>query len=164
MFIFYNQFYNREFKRPKSTYVRNIKLVQAIMTLMGELFDFQYYFIEHCFYWKTPEKTLLTLNTCLFAFLGALPLLLVPLRYVVVLGMWGFVASFSPFLVAVGQAIAQIMIEYGIVFERLAPGYMTEFHHRFETVYIPRLIYFLSWIPYVNRYLPELPQRDKVMH
>ena len=40
IFIFYNYYYEREFKRPKNTYIRNIKLVQALMTLTGDLFDF----------------------------------------------------------------------------------------------------------------------------
>ena len=39
-FIFYNHFYEREFKRPPNTYVRNMKLVQAIMSLTGDVFDF----------------------------------------------------------------------------------------------------------------------------
>ena len=40
IFIQYNYFYEREFKRPKNTYVRNIKLVQALMSLTGDIFDF----------------------------------------------------------------------------------------------------------------------------
>jgi hypothetical protein len=53
LFIFYNYYYEREFKRPKNTYIRNIKLVQALMNLTGDMFEFQYYFIENCLYWKS---------------------------------------------------------------------------------------------------------------
>lgn len=120
-FIFYNYYYGREFKRPPNTYIRNIKLVQALMSMTGDLFDFQYYVIEQCLFWKSKEKTLLTLNTLLLAFLATLPILLVPLRYIIVVGMWGGMAVNSPFAMAVGQAIFQILIEYGIVFERKAP-------------------------------------------
>jgi hypothetical protein len=125
LFIFYNYYYEREFKRPKNTYIRNIKLVQAIMSLTGDVFDFQYFFIENCLYWKNPEKTLFMLNSMLVAFVGMLPLLFIPLRYVIVAGMWGLTSLSSPFFVAVGQAIIQLMLEYGIVFERMAPIYMT---------------------------------------
>ena len=105
MFIFYNYFYKREFKRPPSTYIRNVKLVQALMSLTGDVFDLQYYVIEQCLYWKSSEKTLLTLNFMFLGFLATLPLLLIPLRYIVVAGMWGAIASNSPFVMAVGQAI-----------------------------------------------------------
>ena len=62
LFIFYNFYYEIEFKRPKETYVKNIKLVQALMSLTGDLFDFQYYIIENFFYWKSKERTLYMLN------------------------------------------------------------------------------------------------------
>ena len=122
------------------------------MSLTGDIFDFQYYLIENCLYWKSSEKTLLTLNTMLMGFVGALPLLFISLRYVVVLGMWGFVAMHSPFFMALAQAIVQILIEYGIVFERKTPVLMTQFYFRLEHVYIPRVKYFMSWVPYANRY------------
>lgn len=158
VFIFYNYYYEREFKKPPNTYIRNIKLVQALMSMTGDLFDFQYYVIEQCFFWKSKEKTLLTLNTMLMAFLATLPILLIPLRYIVVAGIWGGMAVNSPFAMAVGQAILQILIEYGIVFERKAPILMNTFHHKLEHVYIPRAKYILSWIPYASRYLPLEPK------
>jgi hypothetical protein len=101
MFILYNYYYQREFKRPKSTYLSNLKLVQAIMSLTGDIFDLQYYLIENCLYWKNSERTLLTLNTCLVAFLALLPVIFVPLRYLIVAGMWGAMSLSSPFFMAV---------------------------------------------------------------
>lgn len=46
LFILYNYFYEREFKRPPNTYIRNMKLIQALMSLTGDIFEFQYYVIE----------------------------------------------------------------------------------------------------------------------
>ena len=49
---------------------------------------------------------MLMLNTLLLAFFGMLPLLVIPVRYIVVAGLWASVAIHSPFFVAVGQAFA----------------------------------------------------------
>lgn len=46
------------------------------------------------------------------------------------------------------------MLEYGIVLERVLPEYMSTFATNLDAVYIPRLVYILSWIPIINRYLP----------
>jgi len=32
---------------------------------------------------------------------------------------------------------------------------MTRLHFKLENVYIPRIKYFLSWVPYVNKFLPQ---------
>ena len=124
------------------------------MSISGDLFELQYYIIENFFYWKSKEKTLLTLNIMLLGFFGALPLFIVPIRYLVVMGLWLVVSLSSPFCVAIGQAIIQILIEYGLVMERVLPVYMSHFHHKMENVYVPRVKSILSWIPIVNRYLP----------
>jgi hypothetical protein len=100
IFIFYNHFYEVDFKKPKSSIIRNTKLVQAIMGLTGDVFEVQYYIIENCFYWKSKEKTLLMLNLMLLAFFGTLPLIFIPIRYFVVLGLWGIVSMSSPYCVA----------------------------------------------------------------
>lgn len=152
-FIFYNYYYRREFKKPPNTYVRNIKLVQMIMSMTGDTIDFIYYLIENCLFWKSPEKTLMTLNGCLLVFLGMLPILVIPLRYLIVVGMWGAMAQNSPFLCALSASMLQIGIEYGIVFERKAPIIMTKVHWKLVNVYIPRIKYIISWVPYLNRYV-----------
>ena len=105
MFIFYNYFYEKEFKRPKNTYIRNMKFIQAQMNFVGDMFDFQYYLIDNCLFWKSNEKTLMTLNMLLIAFLAVTPLWLVPLRYILVAGLWGVPISHSPFCMAVGQTV-----------------------------------------------------------
>lgn len=97
LFIFYNYFYEIKFKRPPNTYVRNMRLLQTIMQLAGDSFEVLYYIIEHFLYWKSKEKTLFTLNLCFLAFLGMLPVILIPLRYLIVAGMWGLVSLSSPF-------------------------------------------------------------------
>ena len=105
LFIFYNKYYQREFHRPPNTYIRNVKLVQAIMSLTGDIFDLQYYLIENCIYWKSAERTLLTLNGCLMLFLGSLAVFVIPLRYIMVAGIWGSMSLSSPFVIAVIPAI-----------------------------------------------------------
>lgn len=86
--------------------MKNIKLVQALMSLTGDLFDFQYYVIENFFYWKSKEKTLLMLNMMLVGAVGMLPLVFIPKRYLIVGGLWGAVASNSPFFMAIFMAVA----------------------------------------------------------
>lgn len=156
LFIFHNYYYEVKFKRPKNTYMRNMKLIQAIMQLTGDMIEMQHYVVENFFYWKSKEKTLLTLNLCLVKSLLLVPLMVIPVRYFIVLGLWGIVSLSSPFCVACGQAIIQILLEYGIIFERYLPVYMTELHERLEnSVWIPRIFYILSWLPFVNRLVPS---------
>ena len=120
------------------------------------MIEMQHYVVENFFYWKSKEKTLLTLNLCLVKSLLLVPLMVIPVRYFIVLGLWGIVSLSSPFCVACGQAIIQILLEYGIIFERYLPVYMTELHERLEnSVWIPRIFYILSWLPFVNRLVPS---------
>lgn len=160
LFIFYNYYYEVQFKRPKITVIRNMKLIQAIMSATGDVFEVQYYIIEQCFYWQNKQKTLLMLNILLLSFFLAIPLLFIPLRYFLVLGLWGTVSLSSPFCVALRQGLVQIVLEYGIVMERVMPVYMNSFHAKMETVYIPRIVWVLSWVPIVNRYLPTQGRSD----
>lgn len=94
------------------------------------------------------------LNLLLLGFFGTLPLIFIPLRYIVVLGLWGTVSLSSPYCVAFRQGVIQLALEYGIVLERFLPTYMNQFMIKCDAVYIPRLVYILSWIPVINRYLP----------
>lgn len=105
IFIFHNYYYEVKFKRPKSTYVRNMKLIQAIMSITGDAFEMQHYILDNFFYWKNKEKTLLTLNVCLAQIILLVPLMFFPVRYVIILLLWGIVSLSSPFCVACGQAI-----------------------------------------------------------
>ena len=73
------------------------------------------------------------------AFFGLLPLYLIPLRYIIVIGLWLAVAAHSPFWVALGKALMQIGLEYGIVLERWLPGYTYDLFSRCKYVYIPRI-------------------------
>lgn len=115
--------------------------------------------MENFFYWNSKEKTLLTLNVCAAGFFGLLPLLLIPLRYIIVIGLWLAVAAHSPCWLALGKALMQIGLEYGIVIERWLPGYMDDLFTRCKYVYIPKILYFISWIPLLNRCLPpKLPK------
>ena len=86
--------------------------------------------------------------------LGLLPLVFIPKRYLIVAGLWGAVGANSPFFMSIAMALAQLGLEYGIIFERKAPAYMTHIHEKLLTVWMPRMVSILSWIPYVNRYLP----------
>lgn len=130
-----------------------MKLLQAIMQYTGDFFEVLYYVFENFFFWKSKEKTLLTLNLCLIIFIALIPLWIIPLRYLVVAGLWLSVSLSSPFCVAVGRSILQLSIEYGIVIERMVPTYMNDLFERIDKVYIPRAQRIMRWIPILNRYV-----------
>lgn len=157
-FVFYNYFYEVKFTRPPNTYLRNMRLLQTIMQVTGDAFEVQYYLIEHFLYWKSKEKTLFTLNVCFIACLCMLPLIVIPLRYLIVAGMWGLTGLSSPFFMAVGKSLLQVGLEYGIVLERFAPAYIDGVLWKVEMVYIPRVQAVLRWVPYVCRYIPTAQQ------
>jgi hypothetical protein len=123
------------------------------MQYTGDFFEVLYFALENFFFWKSKEKTLLTLNLCLVVFVGLIPLWIIPLRYLVVIGLWGSVSLSSPFWLAVGRSICQLSIEYGIVLERVVPTYMNELFERIDTVYIPRAQRIMRWIPILRRYV-----------
>ena len=88
-----------------------------------------------------------------------LPVMVIPLsalRYIIVAGMWGLTALSSPFFMTYGKSLLQILMEYGLVLERIAPAYIEYAILKIENEYIPRLHAFLRWIPYVSRYIPSI--------
>ena len=123
--------------------------------MTGDGIEMQYYLMEHFVYWKSKEKTLFTLNICLLASLGSIPLVLIPIRYLMVAGLWGLTALSSPFFMAVGKAVLTVALEYAFVIERLAPSYIDTFLINLYTKYIPTIHAFLRWIPLVNGYIPS---------
>lgn len=96
------------------------------------------------------------LNCLLIASIGMLPILVIPLRYIFVAGLWGVVSLSSPFIMAVTKSLLQITLEYGIAAERFLPPMIDDFVERLETVHIPRIYAFLRWIPIVARYVPTV--------
>ena len=118
------------------------------MQLTGDVFEIVYYVIDHCFYWKTKEKTLIMLNSCLFGFFISLPLAVVPIRYIFVGALWTTVSLSSPFFIAMRQAFIQIILEYAIVIERVLPFYMTKINQQA----LPQIVVVLKWIPVISRY------------
>ena len=138
--------------------MKNMKLIQAIMQHTGDMFEVQYYILENFFYWKSKEKTLLTLNLSLISFVALVPLWVIPLRYLIVAGLWLIVSLSSPFCVAVGRSILQLLIEYGIVLERMVPTYMTDLMERIDKVYIPRAQRIMRWIPFLCRWVEPVAQ------
>jgi hypothetical protein len=155
MGIFYNYFYEVKFKRPPNTYLKNMRFLQTVMQVGGDAFEVQYYIIEHFLFWKSKEKTLLTLNLCFLSFCCQLPLIFVPLRYLLVAGLWGLVSLSSPFCMAVAKSLIQVALEYGVVLERVLPSYIEGALVRIESVYIPRIQAILRWVPYINKYIPD---------
>ena len=155
MMIFYIYFYEVKFRRPPNTYMRNMRLLQTVMQVGGDTFEVMYYVIEHFVFWKSKEKTLFTLNLCFLAFLGMLPIIVIPLRYLAVVGLWGLVSLSSPFCMAVAKSVIQVALEYGAVLERVLPGYIEGALVRIETVYIPRVQAVLRWVPYISKYIPD---------
>lgn len=136
-----------------------MKFIQYLMKVTGEMTEVQYYILENFFYWHSKEKTLLTLNMCLIAFVALLPMLFIPARYFVVAGLWGIVSLSSPFCIAIGKSLIQISIEYGIVLERTLPPYIDELFFKIEHVYIPRTQAILRWVPIVRRYVPAVKKQ-----
>lgn len=67
-----------------------------------------------------------------------------------VIGLWGAVAIHSPFWVAIGKALVQLALEYGIVLERWLPNYMEGLLYRLEHKYLPKIKYAISWIPFLR--------------
>ena len=125
------------------------------MVVTGDSFEIQYYVLENFVFWKSKEKTLLTLNLMLIIFFAMIPMWFFPMRYFVAAGLWISVAYNSPFWRAVGLAMFQMAIEYGIIMERWIPVYMNGFVDRIDNYYWPWFKYIVSWIPYFNRYLEQ---------
>lgn len=53
-----------------------------------------------------------------------LPLIVIPVRYLMVAGMWGLTSLSSPFCIYVGKSFLEVGLEYAIVMERIAPAYI----------------------------------------
>jgi hypothetical protein len=81
------------------------------MRLHGDATEVQYYILENYFYWKNKEKTLYTLNLCVLAIFALIPLWIIPIRYIIVGGMWIGVASNSPFFMALFKSLVQLGLE-----------------------------------------------------
>lgn len=62
---------------------------------------------------------------------------------------------------AVFKSGLQILLEYGIILERYLPLRMQQLHYSMENVYIPRIIYVISWIPIVSRYVPTSEEYEQ---
>ena len=92
LFILYNHYYETKFKKPKNSMIRNMRFIQYLMKITGDSIEVQHNLLENFFYWHSKEKTLLTLNLCVLSFFGLLPIWLIPLRYFIVLGLWGAIA------------------------------------------------------------------------
>ena len=155
MFIFYNYFYEVKFKRPRQNLIRNMRLLQSIMQVMGDLIDLQLYMVENFIYWRSKQKTLFTMNLMLVLSFASIPLLFIPTRYLVVLSLWAMAGLSSPFLLAVCKSLFQITMEYAITAERFIPPMVENFVERVETVHIPRIQAILRWVPFVARYIPS---------
>jgi hypothetical protein len=55
LYIFYNQFYDRKFNKPKITLIKNIKLMHGLMQMSNDGFEVIYYVIDNCLFWKSKE-------------------------------------------------------------------------------------------------------------
>lgn len=126
------------------------------MKVISDAIEIMFYIVENFIYWKSKEKTLFMMNICFLVFGISIPLMLIPLRYLIVLAMWSFTATNSPFIMAITKSIIQIALEYGITIERLFPAYAETMLYKIEVVYIPRAQMILRWIPYVKGYIPSV--------
>jgi len=154
--ILYMNFYEVKFQRPQYTFSRNFKTIQMIMQQIGDAIEVMFFIIENFIYWRSKEKTLFMMNVCFLVFGASIPMMLIPLRYLIVLAMWSYTATNSPFIMAITKSIIQIALEYGITIERLFPTYAENMLYKIEVVYIPRMQMILRWIPYVKGYIPSV--------
>jgi hypothetical protein len=129
-------------------------MLQTIMQVTGDLFEMTYYIIENFFFWHNKEKTLFTLNCLAGASVGAIPLMFLPFRYIMVIGLWGLVSLSSPFFSAVFKSILQVFLEYGIYIERITPAKWEEFMTKIEIYYLPSIYAIIRWIPFAWNYVP----------
>lgn len=120
------------------------------MQVGGDTFEVLYYVLENYYFWKSKEKTLFAMNFWAMGFVGSLPILIIPLRYIIVAGLWGLVSLSSPFCMAVAKSWIQVALEYGVVLERVLPGYIEGAMIRFENVYLPKIYMILRWVPYIS--------------
>ena len=109
------------------------------MQLTGDMFEVQYYILDNFFFWKNKEKTLLTQNILLGVSFASIPIIFIPFRFIILIGIWGAVGMNSPFFVAVLKSFIQILLEYGLVIERSLPNYMEKFNYNLEYAWIPRV-------------------------
>lgn len=124
------------------------------MQVTGDSFEVIYHVLENFFYWQSKEKTLFTLNMLAFASVGAVPLMFLPFRYFVAIGLWGIVSLSSPFWCAVFKSLLQLFLEYGIFFERIMPIKIEVFLTNLELYYIPKFYAVVRWIPIAWNYVP----------
>ena len=96
LFIFYNFYYKRDFKRPDVNFIKNIRFVQMSMGQASDGIDLAYEFVDDFMYWRKPEKSLLLMKGAVQVSLvmGAV-LWVVPLPYLIVGGLWAMVLSNS---------------------------------------------------------------------
>lgn len=74
------------------------------MQVTGDMFEVQYYILDNFFFWKNKEKTLFTQNILLGVSFASLPVLFIPFRYIMLLGIWGAVGMNSPFFIAIAKS------------------------------------------------------------
>ena len=91
------------------------------MQVGGDTFEVLYYILDNFFYWKNKEKTLLTQNILFAVSIATIPLIFIPIRYIIVVGLWSAVGMNSPFFSALVKSFIQISLEYGIILERALP-------------------------------------------
>jgi len=75
------------------------------MKVISDAIEIMFYIVENFIYWRSKEKTLFMMNICFLVFGISIPLMLTPLRYLIVLAMWSFTATNSPFIMAITKSI-----------------------------------------------------------
>jgi hypothetical protein len=118
-FIMSNMGSRKKFQRPPNTYVRNMKIIQALLNLISDLIEAIYGLIDDCIYWRNYTKTLLTLNAliliplAIWMFILVLPVL--PIRYILAVAVWTpaiLNGDFSWFLLGQASSISSKYSSY----------------------------------------------------
>ena len=63
-----------------------------------------------------------------------LPLIFIPIRYLMVAGLWGLVSLSSPFCMTLAKSFLEVGLEYAVILERIAPSYLDKAIRNIEMV------------------------------
>jgi hypothetical protein len=96
IFIFYNFYFKKQFKKPEIDYIKNVRFIQMMMGQGSDQIKIAYEFIEDFLFWREPDKAQMLVKELLKL---PIPILLglyyAPFRYFIVLGMWTLALSNS---------------------------------------------------------------------
>lgn len=105
--ILYKRHTKAEFKRFETDYIKNIRYVQLQTAQIAQLIGNYYFVMENIVHWKDPEMALQSIKALLAASVAIFfALNFLPIRVLVVVGLWGAVLSNNHYLALLGNLVA----------------------------------------------------------